>query len=79
VTVTVHEGARRERFDYSFIDDTAGRHTIKVPFTESERTVHQPPGAPNNSQNLVGIQSLYFQFRGATDGIAVPDNIRLTN
>lgn len=79
VNVTFHEGVRRERFDFSFVDDVAGPRTLRVPFTEFKRTAHQPPGAPNNGQNLVGVQNLYFQFRGAADGEVVLDNVKLTN
>lgn len=79
VTVVFHEGERRERFAYTFVDDQPFGRTITVPFSEFKRSTHQPPGAPDNGQNLVGVRNLYFQLRGEAAGTVKLDNITLTN
>ena len=70
-----------ERFEASFIDDTAGWQQVVVPFSAFQRSTDQPAGAPDNGLTLSSVNGLAFELGGsaaAGDEVLV-DQIRLAD
>jgi beta-glucanase (GH16 family) len=67
-----------ERFEASFVDDTAGWVEVTVPFEEFTRSASQPDGAPDDGLGLTEVWGYGFATSGlgSTNGFMV-DQVRL--
>lgn len=66
-----------ERFEYTFLDDSAGWRHIVVPFSAFVRSTNQPEGAPDDGLDLGEIWGYGLSLPSAGSGSFYLDQIRL--
>jgi hypothetical protein len=66
-----------ERFEASFVDDTAGWRQVSIPMTDFVRSADQPAGAPDDGLGLDEVWGYGFAFpNGTASGEARIDLVR---
>jgi beta-glucanase (GH16 family) len=78
--VRVYQGPdTAERFEASFVDDTAGWRQVVVPFESFTRSADQPAGAPDDGLGLAEVWGYGFRLPegGTTGGSLVIDQVRV--
>jgi beta-glucanase (GH16 family) len=62
-----------ERFEATFVDNTAGWQKIIIPFQNFKRSATQPAGAPNDGLTLTAAQGYGFELAGSsTSNLTAP-------
>lgn len=72
--VRVYQGPHTaERFEASFVDDTAGWRQVTVPFSDFARSDVQPDGAPDDGLGLDQVWGYGFRMPQEVAGAVGPD------
>lgn len=77
VLIVFYEGSDRERFEYSFIDNSTSRRTITANFDDFAPSSWQPARRPPERLDLNDISSMLFEFRGPGNGAMRLGTMRL--